>query len=389
MLVAYDPDGQPVVAEETLLEQLQRWSHEHLLHCPNCRGAVHVRGGREKRTQLHFAHQKGECAWSTETESVRHAQGKRVLAQWLQKQFPQAAITLEERLPEPNRIADVFMRHADGRQWAIEFQCAPLEIEEWQRRHQAYRQANIIDIWIIGNNRREKQEAFIEAILTTAHEVMFLDPQVTPPRTWLRWPITRQLAQEWQNNRSNQSPSDGRPQHLYRPSLDGWVGRTGYGATLIGALNDIHLSKQAKLLHPARVAMEERARLLQTMSSASAPDEKALATYMHHNVEENAIRLVLLPLLRAYLHDPDLLRRYNYGRGLPDTPLSSEDQLRINKARDWLASLVRRGFTIEDLQEYVKEIPFVGPYAAFAGYAETLLALYLMFVNDERPDYSR
>src|SRR5438046_1015377 len=110
MLVAYGPDGRPVVAEEAPLEQLQHWSREHLLHCPNCRGAVHVRGGPEKRTQLHFAHQKGECAWSTESESVRHAQGKRVLAQWLRKQFPQATVTLEERLPEPNRIADIFMR---------------------------------------------------------------------------------------------------------------------------------------------------------------------------------------------------------------------------------------------------------------------------------------
>lgn len=375
MLVAYDPEGRPVVAEETALEQLQSWSHEHLLHCPNCRGAVHVRGGREKRTQLHFAHQKGECAWSTESESVRHAQGKRVIAQWLHKQFPQATITLEERLPEPNRIADIFMQHIDGRQYAIEFQCAPLEIEEWQRRHTAYRQANIIDLWIIGNNRREKQEAFIEAILVAAHEVMFLDPQVTPPRIWLRWPINRQLAQEWQSNRGTQPSNDVRPQHLYRPSLDGWVGRTGYGATLIGSLYDIHLSEQAKLLHPARLALEERANLLQKMSMASTPDEKTLAIYLRQSVEESALRLVLLPLLRAYLYDPDLLRRYNYGRGLSDTPVSSEDQLRIEKARSWLASLGRRGFTRERLQECVKEIPFVGPYAAFVGYAEILLTL--------------
>ncbi len=375
MLVAYDPDGRPVVAEETSLEQLQRWSREHLLHCPNCRGAVHVRGGPEKRTQLHFAHQKGECAWSTESESVRHAQGKRVLAQWLQKQFPQATITLEERLPEPNRIADIFMRHSNGQQYAIEFQCAPLEIEEWQRRHTAYRQANIIDLWIIGNNRREKQEAFIEAILVAAHEVMFLDPQVTPPRIWLRWPISSQLAQEWQNNRANQPSGDAHSQHLYRPSLDGWVGRTGYGATLIGSLYDTRLSEQAKLLHPARLEMEKRASLLQAMSAASAPNEKTLASYLQQSVEENAIRLVLLPLLRAYLYDPDLLRRYNYGRGLPDTPVSSEDQMRIDKAREWLTNLGKRGFTRERLLECVKEIPFVGPYAAFAGYAETLLAL--------------
>ncbi|HET7637848.1 MAG TPA: competence protein CoiA family protein, partial [Ktedonobacteraceae bacterium] len=135
MLVAYGPDGQPVIAEEKTLTQLQNWSHDRALYCPNCRGIVHVRGGPEKRTQLHFAHQKGECAWSTEAESVRHARGKMVLAEWLRSQFPLAAITLEQRLPEPNRIADIFVTHADGKRWAIEFQCAPLDIEEWRHRH--------------------------------------------------------------------------------------------------------------------------------------------------------------------------------------------------------------------------------------------------------------
>src|SRR5258708_16339285 len=107
MVVGYGPGGAPVVGGETPLEQLQRWSQEHALRCPNCRGVVHVRGGPEKRTQLHFAHLKGECAWSTESESVRHMRGKMVLAEWLRKQFPQAGISLEERFPPPNRIAAI------------------------------------------------------------------------------------------------------------------------------------------------------------------------------------------------------------------------------------------------------------------------------------------
>src|SRR6266702_2595618 len=184
VLVAYGPACQRVIAGETSLEELQRWSQERALYCPNCRGIVHVRGGPDKRTQLHFAHQKGECAWSTEAESVRHALGKMVLARWLREQFPRAIVTLEERLPGPNRIADIFVAHPAGERWAIEFQCAPLDVDEWRHRHTAYRNANILDTWIIGNNRREKQEAFLEAIIATAHEVMFLDPLVTPPRIW-------------------------------------------------------------------------------------------------------------------------------------------------------------------------------------------------------------
>src|ERR1700730_5031848 len=114
---------------------------------------------------------------------------KKVMAHWLREQFPQAIITLEERLPEPNRIADVFVSHPNGDRWAVEFQCAPLGIAEWRYRHPSYRNANILDTWIIGNNRLEKQEAFIEAIIASASEILFLDPLVTPPHPWLRWPV--------------------------------------------------------------------------------------------------------------------------------------------------------------------------------------------------------
>ncbi len=360
MLVAYGPDGRLALAEETPQEQLQSWSRERLLHCPNCRGIVHVRGGAQKRTQLHFAHQKGECAWSTEGESVRHMRGKVVLAQWLREQFPSARVTLEERLPEPNRIADIFVAHADGTRQAIEFQCASLDIEEWRHRHEAYRRAGIIDTWIIGTNRREKQEAFIEAILSMAREIMFLDPQVTPPRTWLRWPINRTLAQEWQG----------------APALDGWVGRLGYGATLIGTLSEARIDAQGRILHARRTALETRTQLLQTMSAASVPDEAMLATYLRHNVDEQALRGVILPLLRSYLLDPELLRRYNYGRSQIDQPPGAEDIQRVRKAREWLNTLARRDFSLERLQEISREIPFVGPYAAFVGYIEMLIALH-------------
>jgi hypothetical protein len=292
--------------------------------------------------------------------------GKVVLAQWLREQFPEAVVTLEERLPEPNRIADIFVAHDDGRRWAIEFQCAPLEIDEWKHRHEAYRKAGIIDTWIIGTNRREKQEAFIEAILAMAHEILFLDPQVTPPRAWLRWPIARILAQEWQN---------GGQRNFRAPALDGWVGRLGYGATLISSLSEVRLDGQAHLLHPVRMAMEAQVKLLQTMSAASTPDVSLLEAYLRQNVSEEALCTVILPLLRSYLLDLDLLRRYNYGRGLEDQAPSDNDKQRVHKACEWLSKLAYRGFTAERLQELMKEIPYVGPYASFAGYIEMLIAL--------------
>lgn len=364
MLVAYGPDGQTVIAEETPLEQLQQWSREHRLYCPNCRSTVHVRGGPDKQMQLHFAHQRGECAWSTESESVRHARGKMVLAQWLREQFPQAQVSLEQRLPEPNRIADIFVQQADGQHWAIEFQCAPLDIMEWRHRHSAYRKAGIIDTWIIGDNRREKQEAFIEAILSTSREILFLDPLTQPAHISLRWPLTRAAAREWQGYTGNGLLS-----------LNGWVGRAGYGAVVTGTLNDISFDEQASLHHPIRTRLESRVQLLQAMRDTTTFDETILIAYLRQTVNEEAMRDVLQPLIKAYVRDPDLLRRYNYGRGLPGQAVTATDIQRVQRAKLWLSSLAGSNFQRTQLAELVKAIPFVGPYTAVAGFLDTLIAL--------------
>ena len=366
MLVAYGPNDRQVVAEETPLAQLQQWSRDRALYCPNCRGIVHVRGGPDKHMQLHFAHQRGECAWSTESESVRHAQGKVVLSQWLREQFPHADVRLEERLPEPNRIADVFVEHTDGRRWAVEFQCAPLDVDEWTHRHTAYRKAGILDIWIIGVNRREKQEAFIEAVIGFAREVLFLDPQITPPRIWLRWPIARTLAQEWERDT------------VQHPTLEGWVGRHGYGATLSSSLQDISLDTKGYFVHPIRTSVEQQAQLRHTLQNSSTFDETLLIAYLRQRIEGDILQRVVVPLVHAFIRDPDLLRRYNYGRGLLNQPLSEDDRERMQKAKVWLASLSKQGFSATYLQTLSKEIPLIGPYAPFAKYVDMLGNIQLL-----------
>lgn len=363
MLVAYGPGGQPVVADEMPLEQLLQWSRERALSCPNCRGIVHVRGGPEKRMQVHFAHQRGECAWSTEAESVRHMRGKLVLAQWLRDQFPQARVALEERLPEPNRIADVYLEHADGRRHAVEYQCAPLDLDEWRHRHDAYHAVGMLDTWVIGSNRREKQEAFLEAILTVQHEILFLDPLVTPPRAWLRWPVSYAAMRSWQQETA------------LKPLFEGWVGRLGYGATLITRLQEARLLDDGRIQHARREALEERHSLLQDLRNAAQPDETQLRAYLRAAVDEAALRDVIFPLMRAYLRDPELLRRYNYGRGHWNEPPREADMQRVRQARAWLKKLAEMGYPIQKLRELAQEIPRIGPYAAFAGYMEMLLLL--------------
>jgi hypothetical protein len=373
MLVAYGPEGQPVIAEGIDLAQLKDWSQRDLLYCPNCRGKVHVRGGPAKRTQIHFAHQKGECSWSTEAETVRHLRGKIVLAEWLQKEFPQASISFEKRLPEPNRIADIFVALADGRQWAVEFQCAPLHVDEWQLRHKAYLRANIRDIWIIGSNRREKQEAFIEAVIASASEVMFVDPLLTPPLVWLRWAVTPDTIREWQVVTG------------WTPSLEGWVGRSRskYGATLSGLLQDVSLGADGRIMHPNRSSFEARISLLEAMRTAQDIDKASLETYLKPIVGRDALNVVLFPMLHAYLLDPDLLTRYNYGRGSGDQFVNDSDRRRVQQARIWLERLAKRGFTANWLEKLAKEIPRVGPYMAFANYVEMLVVLFKSAPNKQ------
>jgi hypothetical protein len=45
------------------------------------------------------------------------------------------------------------------------------------------------------------------------------------------------------------------PQGLPEPELDGWVGHTGYGMTLISSLYEVHFDEQAHLVHPTRTAL--------------------------------------------------------------------------------------------------------------------------------------
>ena len=299
MLVAYGPDNQPIIANEAALEQLQRWSRERVLRCPNCRGIVHIRGGEGKMMQLHFAHQRGQCAWSTEAESVRHMRGKMVLAQWVREQFPQATVSLEERLPEPNRIADIFVTHPDSRQWAIEFQCAPLDYAEWRHRHNAYYKANIRDIWIVGDNRREKHESFIEAIFNATGELMFLDPLAMPPRLWLRWLVQSDILQLQHWQQQSQLTLERRNSH------------GDYSATFVSTLTETHINSQGIITHSIRDVLEQQTQLLQSMQYASQVDEKTLVAYLRPHLDDKVMYTILIPLIKAYIRDPDLMRRYN------------------------------------------------------------------------------
>src|SRR5260370_16513183 len=102
--------------------------------------------------------------------------------------------------------------------------------------------------------------------------------------------------------------------------------------------------------------------LLHAMKHAQSIDEAALDAYLCPAVGEEAIHRALVPLARAYLRDPDLLRRYNYGRGHWDQPVSDADRRRVQQARLWLPRLPHTAFPPSPLPQLTQPIPPVRPY---------------------------
>src|SRR5260370_34987827 len=97
--------------------------------------------------------------------------------------------------------------------------------------------------------------------------------------------------------------------------------------------------------------------LLHAMKHAQSIDEAALDAYLCPAVGEEAIHRALVPLARAYLRDPDLLRRYNYGRGHWDQPVSDADRRRVQQARLWLERVSPQGIPPSRVAELAQKMP--------------------------------
>src|SRR5207248_266024 len=165
----------------------------------------------------------------------------------------------------------------------------------------------------------------------------------------------------------------------------GWFGRSRskYGATLSGLLQDVSLREDGQFIHPNRSELEARISLLREMRSAQAIDEASLNAYLKPIVGAETLNVVLFPMLHAYLRDPDLFIRYNYGRGSGDHFVSDTHRRRVQQACIWLERLAKRGFSAYWLENLAKEIPLVGPYTAFANYVEMLVALSRGATNEQ------
>lgn len=120
--------------------------------CPVCGGELAVKLGLQKAP--HFAHKQNKsCSIDIEPESAYHLEGKRQLYVWLKTQ--QASPILEPYIKNINQRPDI-MAKIKGRMLAVEYQCATLAPDVFQKRTEGFKQAGIIPQWIVGRSRLKR-----------------------------------------------------------------------------------------------------------------------------------------------------------------------------------------------------------------------------------------
>ncbi len=102
----------------------------------------------------HFAHKQNKCrSIDIEPESAYHLEGKRQLYVWLKTQ--QASPLLEPYIKKINQRPDI-MAKIKRHMLAVEYQCANLAPDVFQKRTEGFKQEGIIPQWIVGNSRLKR-----------------------------------------------------------------------------------------------------------------------------------------------------------------------------------------------------------------------------------------
>ncbi|HEL2254331.1 TPA: competence protein CoiA [Streptococcus suis] len=135
MLVALDEEGQ-------FFNVLENPAPQGRYSCPGCGGLVRYKSGKVLRS--HFAHvSRRQCQFFTENESAQHLSLKSSLYSWLMEE---EKVELEKCLPSIGQVADLFVND----RLALEVQCSSLPISRLQLRTQAYHEAGLQVLWLLG-----------------------------------------------------------------------------------------------------------------------------------------------------------------------------------------------------------------------------------------------
>ena len=135
MLVALDEDRQ-------IFNLLENPAPQGRYSCPGCGGLVRYKSGKVLRS--HFAHVTlRDCTYFSENESTQHLSLKSSLYTWLAKN---ERVELEKCLPKIGQVADLLVNNS----LALEVQCSSLPISRLQVRTEAYQQAGMAVLWLLG-----------------------------------------------------------------------------------------------------------------------------------------------------------------------------------------------------------------------------------------------
>lgn len=138
-------------------KELREWSKAKVLKCPACNETVIFKNGRIKIA--HFAHEKDSECKNTyyESESKEHLQGKLYLYNFLKDLQGINNLQLEKWMPETKQRPDLYFEF-DNNKYVIEYQCSPITIGQLRERKLLYRSNKIIDIWIFGTEKYDKDK---------------------------------------------------------------------------------------------------------------------------------------------------------------------------------------------------------------------------------------
>ncbi|WP_455660707.1 competence protein CoiA [Pradoshia sp.] len=147
MLIAANQDGELIHSTRAA----NRLGEE--FRCPVCRKRVLYKAGSKRIP--HFAHQReANCPGTDEPESIIHLEGKNLLYKWTAQWAEESAL---EKYYEPISQRTDIEVYAEGKHYAIEFQCSPISAQRLIERTLGYQKIEMEPVWIFHTGFLKKQ----------------------------------------------------------------------------------------------------------------------------------------------------------------------------------------------------------------------------------------
>ena len=184
--VRADPEAPLTFLERGQADAYRADARAGLLVCPlaDCSDPRLVVRAGSKRD--HFAHRPGAGGHGPET--IAHHTAKHLIGHWLRGHYPDVQVDVDTKHIDTGRLPDVLVTLSTGRQVGYEVQFAALTAAEWGRRHQAYVDAGVRDVWLFGGRRYDRPPRgwapddtvavvpLLEGVLAAWHPMLLIDP---------------------------------------------------------------------------------------------------------------------------------------------------------------------------------------------------------------------